>query len=86
MRSYEDIKGWPAGINVEIKGPSGIIKTVTDQFGIFDMKGLPPGLYEVRPELDEQLYQSPGCGPSAKLENGAVWECKLQISSTGKRK
>ena len=48
LRLSSDGRHYPGGgIRVEISGPNGRVSTVSDQFGIYDVNGLPPGHYTV---------------------------------------
>lgn len=64
------------GTAVIIEGPMGSIATVTDNDGIYDISGLPPGSYSIRlqssgPHGICQDFRQHG------LEAGDVWGCEL---------
>jgi hypothetical protein len=71
------------GINVVITGPTGSITTTTDELGIYDVSGVPPGRYSIRTETyNDKLQQYPSCGlgsENPKLAVGDVWGCTIYL-------
>jgi hypothetical protein len=71
------------GINVEIAGPSGIIRKTTDDNGVFDAPGLLPGWYKVQFDGPTPLDDwHTNCPPSIKLEGGQAVECDMWFNKT----
>ncbi len=72
------------GVKVVITGPQGTITTTTDQQGIYDVTGLPPGQYTVRADIySNRLREYPSCPRylmgSAESKSGDVIGCTLRI-------
>lgn len=73
------------GVKVIITGAQGTIVTQTDDLGIYDVTGLPPGHYAIRADVySDALRRYPSC-PNYEavqhLESGEVWGCTLRIDS-----
>jgi hypothetical protein len=70
------------GVRVIITGPEGSVTTATDQEGIYDVTGLPPGSYKVRADVyRERLQEYPSCRERGGLDlkPGDVSGCTLRI-------
>jgi hypothetical protein len=68
------------GIQVTISGPAGATAVMTDQDGIYDLSGIPPGHYAINANAKpirigrnrcELVYED--------LKAGEIWGCSLQI-------
>jgi hypothetical protein len=64
-----------AGIGVEAMGPAGTVASVSDQQGIYDFTGLPPGQYTIRvaPEEEDPFDQEFPNRRPIDLKIGDVW-------------
>ena len=70
------------GINVLITGPAGSVTATTDQHGIYDVTGLPPGRYSIRTDIYSENWRGyPSCGlpENPTLASGDVWGCTIRI-------
>lgn len=71
------------GIDIVIVGPGGSVVTTTDQHGIYDVTGLPPGRYSIRTDTSNgksQQYATCGLGgENPKLAAGDVWGCTINL-------
>jgi hypothetical protein len=68
------------GTKITISGPNGDIVTATDQFGIYDISGLPPGRYQLRKEpLDNSRPWNNTCAGDTgqEVKEGNVFGCRL---------
>jgi len=80
-------RGWgdivEPGTKVLITGPSGTITTFSDQQGIYDVHGLPPGHYDVRradrPNDTTAPFASCQWSPEYQLKPGDAAECTLML-------
>jgi hypothetical protein len=64
------------GVTVRITGPEGTISTVTDQQGIYDLVGLPPGHYSVRADAEDDADTFPRENyerVEGELRSGDIW-------------
>lgn len=78
---YTNQAGVP-GTKVIIEGPSGTTTAISDQHGIYDVSGLPPGHYLVHADVFDKRwneYQSCGDREGNNLKEGDVWGCTLSI-------
>jgi hypothetical protein len=70
------------GINVIITGPAGSVTATTDEHGIYDVTGLPPGRYSIRTDSYSENWRGyPSCGlpENPTLASGDVWGCTIVI-------
>ena len=71
------------GTQIVITGPEGNIGATTDQQGIFDTTGLPPGQYSVRVEGCNESQNTPHnrCSDrrGSDLKSGDVWGVELRF-------
>jgi hypothetical protein len=65
------------GRKVAITGPSGTVTVTTDNQGIYDLTGLPPGHYEIRSETPGSRFWHNQCGSGEELKSGTVGGCAL---------
>lgn len=82
-----DVKA--SGIEVVISGPNGETRATTDDSGVYDVNGLPPGRYRIHiayppraiaPHTDLLRYRPPTvCGgdEGMPVPEGQVWGCRL---------
>lgn len=64
VRYTSDLHQQPvSGAKVVIEGPSGKTLTTSDQYGVYDVPGLPPGRYSIgrQSENGEVIWQHPSC-------------------------
>jgi hypothetical protein len=70
------------GVNVMIAGPTASVTVTTDQNGIYDATGLPPGRYSIHTDsYSENWHGYPSCGlpENPTLNSGDVWGCTVRI-------
>jgi hypothetical protein len=69
------------GIEVAISGPAGTATVTTDQNGIYDLTGLPPGHYAITANAKTMRVGQNRCEtyPDWDLKSGDVWGCSLSI-------
>jgi hypothetical protein len=70
------------GTKVIIEGPTGTMTIISDQHGIYEVSGLPPGHYLVHADVfDQRFKQYPSCGDREEnnLKAGDVWGCTLAL-------
>jgi len=69
------------GIEVAITGPAGTTTVTSDQHGIYDLSGLPPGRYAIAANAETKRLGSNRCYLRADrdLEAGDVWGCSLLV-------
>jgi hypothetical protein len=64
------------GVTVRIIGPTGTISTITDEHGVYDVIGLPPGHYSVRADPHDDADTFPRENyerREGELKGGDVW-------------
>ena len=70
-----------AGVTVLISGPTGIIRTKADEFGVYDLNGLQPGSYRIEldstDERDHRTDDECGGKNGREVREGEVWGCRL---------
>jgi hypothetical protein len=69
----------PAGVKISITGPQGTVAVETDNQGIYDISGLPPGHYEVHSELRGADPWHTQCWNGEELKSGDVGGCAMFI-------
>lgn len=68
------------GVPVTISGPSGAVNVLTDSRGIYDLRNLPPGAYEIAtPGASDENFRQQKC--KRVLEIGKISGCKLYVLS-----
>jgi hypothetical protein len=75
---------WQAvsGVSVQIVGPTGAVTTTTDDQGIYDAVGLPPGHYSIRTDPDQEahnLLREYYERAEGELKNGEIWGRDIYI-------
>jgi hypothetical protein len=75
-KTAERDREFASGVTIKIIGPAGTVTSQTDQHGIYDVVGLPPGHYIIRSEskaqldsIDRQYYEL----KEPELKDGDVW-------------
>lgn len=66
-------------IQVAISGPAGIAEVMTDQDGIYDLSGMPPGHYTITANAKPIRVGRNRCESYEDVGSGEVWGCTLQI-------
>ncbi len=65
--------------NLLVTGPNGTIQATTDQQGIYDFVGLPPGHYAIEVQSKNQ-YHTRSYRAESNLKDGEVWGATLTAS------
>ncbi len=64
---------------VAISGPGGTTEVMTDQDGIYDLSGMPPGQYAITANAKPKRVGRNRCAYREDAKSGEVWGCSLQI-------
>jgi hypothetical protein len=64
---------------VAISGPAGTTEVMTDQDGIYDLSGMPPGEYAITANAKPKRIGRNRCASREDAKSGEVWGCSLQI-------
>jgi hypothetical protein len=67
------------GLQVTIASPAVTTTVVTDQNGIYDLSGLPPGHYAITANAKPVRVGRNRCDSYEGVKSGEVWGCTLQI-------
>jgi hypothetical protein len=84
MRASSDYRLQPvSGVTVVIDGPGRTI-VKSDKYGVYDAPGLPPGIYQIGLQLedDEIVWQHPMCiahGDEQPIRAGDVRDCSIIV-------